>query len=142
MPTLSFQDFLDNCYEGVIAQVQAQIILERDVKHQELFMAAVEREKKLHPGPYTKLEWMKALNAEIKEMRCERCHECGFGFCPLFDTEECLVPLKRYSAEIFDVAVVAYRMAQALGELIREKEVKINEADRLHWEENDTGAIR
>ena len=82
------------------------------------FMDAVERGEKLHPGPFTIQEFRLALNSEIFEMKNE---DCYVTMCVKCKPEKCAgyaEKIRRYRAEIMDVAVVAYRFVAKIDEVI------------------------
>ena len=93
---------------------------------------AVERGKELHPGPYTRQEWKKALLSEINEFISEPCQKCDFEGgcigCNGMDRGQ----LAKFRSEIMDIAVVAYRFGQMLDEIITEKEKQLSREAMEH----------
>lgn len=66
----------------------------------DVFVQAVGRGMRLHPGPYDFQEWLDALDGEMDEFAREVDEEHFDG--------------NRAADELIDVAVVAYRFAKAL----------------------------
>ena len=98
-----------------------------------IFFDAVDRGKKLHPGPFSRNEWKEALLKEIKEFEAEKCYECGFGGaycggCRGIDNKQ----LTEYRNEALDIAVVAYRMVCYLDEIIENDEIRIEKEAMEH----------
>lgn len=76
-----------------------------DVKFLKQFLAAVERGKEEHPGPYPLEKWREALADEIEEF---------VEAIASWDREPSPETFGRIGAEAMDIAVVAFRMTKVL----------------------------
>lgn len=118
--------------QGIIDLLQSnEVKIEMDeVRCLVMFLKAVERGKKLHPGPISFLEWKMALQSEIFEMKNENCQACE-----TCTPRKCAAPLtnmKSFRGEVMDIEVVVHRFGQFLDEMIVSEEGRITKEAMEH----------